>query len=425
MRVFVQLHLRIVMLVVVPVLDAVRVAMDVRVAKMRVTMRSLLRDLAPTPYRDPAAECNERRARDDRYRAAETQRKRGAGYPNDRGKDECRNRVPQTGKRSRARRPVQTPSALAGEQCDWRPMIRNHSVQHADHNNRKNQNPRLIRHENDLRVPARYHSHRMLAVFLAAALLGATPLPAPSPRPTSTPPPEDQCRGTVSLLAELNRPTIGFSTCTIEPNTIVLEEGYQAEQLRTQSLAQYQGFERFGVTQSLEFDAVGPVFNWLSTQGTTATGFTDSGVGAKYRLPMRGSLLLALDGLYTTPNGTRSFSTGSSTQTLNLDASTSISKMTGIGTTLALVHTAQSWVFMPSGVLTQQVASNSQLYFEYVAVSNIGAGEGGRAFLDYGFQQLFGPYLELDIERGTTFAPVSGKGFRYFGVGVGLKLPLR
>jgi hypothetical protein len=80
---------------------------------------------------------------------------------------------------------------------------------------------------------------------------------------------------------------------------------------------------------------------------------------------------------------------------------------------------------MPSVVMTQQLWANSQFYLEYVADSNIGNGLGGRAFLDYGLQQLIGPNLELDVEQGRTFTGNAEKSFQYFGAGLGLRVPLR
>jgi hypothetical protein len=228
------------------------------------------------------------------------------------------------------------------------------------------------------------------------------------------------------LLAALNRPTVGYSTCAVERGTAALEEGYQVQQSGSQSLVQYpQGFERFGVRQNVEIDIFGPVFNRLIDRGTATHGFSDAGIGAKYQWPTRGAIAAAVDALYTPPNGTPAFTAGSSMETINLDFAAPIGATAGAGTTLAYVRKAQFTAFMPSLVLTKQIASNSQFYLEYVAVSNIGTGLGGRAFVDYGFQQLFGPNVEIDVEKGSTFTGDPQKSFQYFGAGFGLRIPFQ
>jgi hypothetical protein len=261
-------------------------------------------------------------------------------------------------------------------------------------------------------------------VLIATALLAANASPSPSPLPTSTPG-ADPCRGPSSLLSELNRPTIGFSVCTVEPLSVTFEEGYQVQQSGGQSLVQYQGFVRFGVTSRLEVDANGLLFNRLAGRGRVVEGLSDSGIGAKYRFQLSGPVTAAVDALYSTPNGAAAFTAGSSTEALNLDLGTNISATTGAATTLAFVRNARYVAFMPSVVVTHQVASHSQVYLEYVAQSDIGNGLGGRSFLDYGFQQLLGPNLELDVERGSTFTGDRAKAFRYFGAGFGVKFPFR
>ena len=414
-----------VVLVPMPVFETVRVPVHVRVAEVRVIVTAVMRDLAPAGDRNPSSERNQGNARPDVECVSEAGGKYGARYPNDGCEQERRDGVAQASDGGGACRAPRTPPALPRKQRDRRPVIGDHRVQHADGDHRQNQKQRLTRHTEDLRSQGLYHSHAVVAFVLSVALLGADPSPPPIPQPSNTPAPANPCRGRSSLLAQLNRPTIGFSACAVDAQTVVLEEGYQVEQLHAQTLVQYlQGFERFGVTQNLEIDAVGPLFNRSTTQGRTSQGISDWGVGAKYQFPLRGSVTAAIDALYTTPNGAAAFTAGSSTQTLNIDAGTSISGKLGAATTLALVRNAQFSAFMPSVVLTQQIASNSQLYFEYVADSNIGPGMGARAFLDYGFQQLIGPDIEVDVEQGSTFAPVSGKGFRYFGVGFGLRLPI-
>jgi hypothetical protein len=270
----------------------------------------------------------------------------------------------------------------------------------------------------------------MIALLIASALLHGTPSPVQTPRPSSTP---DPCAGPAALLAALNRPTVGFSPCAVAAGKVLLEEGYQLQRgPGTERTAQYpQGFERVGIGSGWEIDALGPAFNVVADHGMTAAGLSDAGIGFKFRIPIRPALTLAVDGLYTTPNGSREFTAGASTETINADASYPLSPSVGIGTTLAFSSTAGTvggirkryTVFEPSVVLTKQIGTPLQVYAEYVAAGNPDAGIGGRAFVDYGFQRLFGQNFEIDVEEGSTFSRDPAKRFNYFGAGFGLLLP--
>ncbi len=265
---------------------------------------------------------------------------------------------------------------------------------------------------------------------LGAVLLASAPAEAPRPSPTPSPASSNPCRGPSALLAMLNRPTIGYSTCAVRDGRSVLEEGYQNTALGDgRALVQFpQGFERFGVGGGWEIDAFGPAYNAIAGDAR-AQGLSDWGGGFKYQLPMRDALQLAVDGLYTPPNGTAAFSAGGASAIVNLDAAYPISPVFGIGTTLAIERTAarepgglmRYTVFQPSIVLTAATPA-SQLYFEYVASSNVGPGLGGRAFVDYGIQQLIGARVELDAEVGSTFTANRALRFHYLGVGIGLEL---
>lgn len=215
----------------------------------------------------------------------------------------------------------------------------------------------------------------------------SAPLSSPSPTPQA---PDDPCGGNARLLATLNRPTIGYSSCAVPAGSIVFEEGYQVQQqgsgATVSSGVQYpQSFTRIGIKKRFEVDIIGPYFNKLTTPdgkgGTIRShGYQDSGLGIKYELIPKGRYTIAVDGLYTPPNGSADYTAGGATQTANLNVAFAATPTLGIATTLAYSSTSgfksdgkpsSFSVLMPSAVVTRQLPGFYQLYAEYVYVSKL------------------------------------------------------
>ena len=289
---------------------------------------------------------------------------------------------------------------------------------------------------------------RRIAIALLAAGLAymalpafaqtAHPSPAPSPSPIADPNP---CGGPSGLLAVLDRPTIGFSACAVAPGTTLFELGYQNEVGGSGGNAfvqtQYpQNFLRVGVAPRVELDLIGP--NEVRQRSLKPTapdsvtnGAFDSGLGAKYEFPQRGAATFAIDGLYTAPSGSPDFTAGNASYTLNLDIAYPLTPNTGIGTTLGFTSTggfatngahARYGAFLPSVVVTESLPHDYQPYFEYVYASRLSPSVGGRAYIDYGIQKLFGSRTEVDVELGHALSAKPSLKFNYIGVGLGLEL---
>ncbi len=265
-----------------------------------------------------------------------------------------------------------------------------------------------------------------------------TPAPGPS-AVVRAEPTNDPCGGSTRLLASLDRPTIGFSTCVAPVGSAILEEGYQ---LNTQggpaesvSATYPQGFQRFGLVPRLEIDLVGPTFNRLRSDSGLSSGFSDLGIGFKYAFQQKTKVQWAIDGLLTAATGASGFTAGGPTEQLNLDIAYPLSANVGIGTTIGFASTSGAPVnsttgttaaysrygaVIPSIVITDQITHATQFYAEYVNPTKIAPDLGGRAYTDFGVQQLFNQYVEIDAEYGIDFTPIQGSRYRYIGVGLGL-----
>ncbi|MHB8703914.1 MAG: transporter family protein [Candidatus Tyrphobacter sp.] len=266
----------------------------------------------------------------------------------------------------------------------------------------------------------------MIAVVALSSILATAATPAQTPTP-------DPCAG---LLAELNRPTVGYSPCAAERGTVVAELGYQNTQIgpsrsRTTQIQIAQGFIRYGVTPRFELDLVGPNDVLQRNAVGSTAGFTDTGIGFKYELPPASRWEIGFDGLYSTPNGARTLTAGNATYTANADVSYNLTPATSIGSTLSFAATggssaagvhAKYGTFTPSLLVLQQIDVATQAYVEYVDVSRLAPDAGNRAFMDVGIQRLLGDRLELDVEYGHALTGDPTLRFNYVGAGFGLLL---
>lgn len=254
----------------------------------------------------------------------------------------------------------------------------------------------------------------------------AVPLPAPAVAQS------DSCGGLhTDLLAALNRPTIGFSTCAVKPRDVVAEFGYTNERFGSGDAdAVYpQSFVRYGVTPGWEVDVFAPLYADAMSAGAHRFGALDSGVGFKYQLPTAGKTQLAVDGLYAFANGARTFSAGRPTATINLDAGRSLTGTLSVGATLGYTSTGGQRIdgsngpyraWLPSGVVVKQLSPVTQLYAEAYGATRIRPDGGSRFALNGGVQTLVGPRFELDAEIGRTVTDLDRS--HYLGLGFGVRL---
>jgi len=281
----------------------------------------------------------------------------------------------------------------------------------------------------------------------------SSPLPSAPPVP-ATPLEQaaqtsDPCGGQTRLLATLNRPTVGYSVCAVPQSSIVLEAGYQlTSQFDGKSVAASypQGFERLGVLDRLEVDVVGPSYNRVHSGNSVSTGYSDLGIGTKYEFRPGGKVAYAIDALFLPPDGDPGFSSGGTTEQLDVDVSYPLTAKVGIATTLAGVSTygiptslvgaggaigvstragapTRYQFFLPSAVLTFATVPSLQFYAEAVGQTRIAPGAGGRLYFDGGVQKLLGTNVEVDAEYGRAVGPIVDGRFQYLGAGLGVRIP--
>lgn len=225
-------------------------------------------------------------------------------------------------------------------------------------------------------------------------ILGLLTTPAPSPSPAA-----DPCAagGRTSLLAAMDRPTIGFSACAVRQGESVVEAGYQNASGAAPGAQYPQALLRVGFAPNWEAD-VAP-----AGHGTAQTAY-----GAKWEASHGAQDALAFD-LLSAPGSA----------TINLDYSRTLSAVLGTGVTVGVQRGASVTALLPSAVLTAQFNARSQAYAEAFAQMPSGAHAGSLFGVDAGVQYLIAPSVELDLELGRT---ATGRAkSAYIGTGFGVR----
>lgn len=261
----------------------------------------------------------------------------------------------------------------------------------------------------------------MLLALLLLAQARPTPTPAASPAATYC----TQASGQTNIFSALNRPTIGYSPCPMQPRETLLELGYGNQNDGAgRAVTLPQGFLRFGAGKDAELDFIGPA--WERTTNPRASGFQDSGIGAKIALARSGSSALGADVLLTYPSGSPDFTVGAPAQTLNLDYAASLSSHLGVAATLGATRThglaTDGTVdgfesLLPSVSLSEQANANAQVFAEAYAQSRTRPDGGALFGLDGGAQLLLAPHTEFDVEAGRTRTDRQSAHFYGFGFG--------
>lgn len=254
-----------------------------------------------------------------------------------------------------------------------------------------------------------------IVLIFCALLASPSPSPAPAGRQAA-----DPClsEGHTSLLAALNRPTLGFSACAVKPRDIVAEMGYQNASGGAAQVQVPQGFLRAGITPGIEADLIGPAFLRNRAPGAK-WGSADSGLGMKWEFAHDAAGASAVDVLYTAPTGSPAYTAGVPILTVNVDYSLALSRQFGVGATIGQSRAAFSST-TPSMVLTDQFNARAQIYAEAFAQSRTRPDGGALGGLDAGLQLLLGAQFEVDIEAGRTIT--DRVRTKYVGAGVGARL---
>lgn len=242
---------------------------------------------------------------------------------------------------------------------------------------------------------------------------------------------DDPCGGTSSLLAILDRPTVGDSACVVPEKNVVLELGIQRVRYRDGSSginfpeAQF----RFGMAGNNELVLLLPNYTRQTSGDVVTSGPGATVVGIKHGLGYTGKWLGAVESLVTIASGNSTFGSRGTGVAFNGIVSysptddTSLSVMLGVTSqTLPRLAGGSRYTSVnPDFVGTWAMTERLQLYGEIYGQSRTGPGQGAGWNADGGVQYLFTPNVEVDVEVGSRLAGNLGGFSHYVGIGLGVK----
>jgi hypothetical protein len=255
----------------------------------------------------------------------------------------------------------------------------------------------------------------------------ASPIPSPSAVSSSAPSryfpalgSNDPC---TSLSAIVTRPTVSNSVCTVRPNHVLVETGYQNTTASGggNSVLYPQTLIRVGTAvPALELDFAPPSAARTNTGGVT-TGTTDAGAGLKYVFGYTPKFNYGGQIFITAPTGLNGFSAGGAQTTYALQAGytlTPVFSVTGVAQMASLSNGAARWSsFIPSLVLSASLPNSTGLFAEVARFSHAaGPGTPTRTQYILGAYRDLGQRLQLDASVGISPTVSTGR-YHYVSVG--------
>lgn len=242
----------------------------------------------------------------------------------------------------------------------------------------------------------------------------------------SAEPIDNPCAG---LLSIVDRPTVGDSACVVPYKHIVLELGYQYQQL-SQGAGQQQNFPeaefRLGLPANNEFVFLPP--NYI--RQSMSSGYTASTVGLKHQIGYNQHWLGAVEALVTLPSGSNNFGSDGTGAAFNgilsytFNPQFNLTFMFG-GSSQTLSRNdggARFTSVNPDVVFTWTPKDKIDFYAEVYGQSKTGPDQGSGFNFDGGVVYLLFKNVAVDLEFGQRISGTLGGFNHYVGTGMAIQL---
>jgi hypothetical protein len=265
-------------------------------------------------------------------------------------------------------------------------------------------------------------------LFSVALIFGGNQVYAHDPQPQASPsaatPPNpivgpalglnDPC---TTLSEIVTRPSQTTSVCTVRPNHVLIETGYQNTTFdSTSSTVQYpQALVRIGTTiPGLELDVAPASVARTNAGGSTIAGTTDFGAGIKYVIGYTPKLNYGANVLLTAPTGSSSFSAGGTNALYNLNYGYTISPIFSLAGTFGLLSQTngiQRWsTFSPSLMLMASLPNATTVGAEIATFTNaVAPGSAARIQYLVDLSRAINQRVQVDVEMTRSPTSLTGR----------------
>lgn len=240
------------------------------------------------------------------------------------------------------------------------------------------------------------------------------------------------CVGKYSMLSIIDRPSVGYSPCTVPTNNLYIESGY--DYINTISSGYLYSLPqtemRFGIINNTEIDFFPP--NYYELSSPSAKGFGSTSLGLKHIFYFDSHQIITVQGYITPPSGNQYFGSAQTSFLLNgiysynFDSGFNIVGTLGVAANAppAVLPTKTYYTFNPIIDLGLPITKTIGGYLEVYSQSKTAINRGWGVSVDGGLIFLVKKNLTFDISAGQRIIGYLDQTTHYFGAGLVLSLGL-
>lgn len=234
------------------------------------------------------------------------------------------------------------------------------------------------------------------------------------------------CTDDNTLMALIDRPSVGFSPCTVANKRIFIESGYDYQKIipigNGYSLPQTE--IRIGTINNTEIDIFPS--SYQTQTAPKQSGFNDNSIGIKHVLFFNKNQLFTVQGYVTPPSGNQYFGTTNTSYLLNAIYNYNFDSGLGVYTTVGFASnssppispTKNFYSFNPIIDIGWSFGDKLSAYLEFYSESKTAIDQGWGVSMDGGFIFLTAKNVTLDVSAGQRICGFLDNIDHYFGAGI-------
>ena len=248
--------------------------------------------------------------------------------------------------------------------------------------------------------------------------------------PAQTVPPS--CLGDTNMINIIDRPSVGYSPCTVGNKTLYIESGFSYQKFTPSGYGHNlpQTEMRFGILENTEIDFFPP--NYLEQNNSSQSGFSPTSLGLKSILYFDSHQIVTAQGYVTPPSGSPSFGTVNTSYLINgiyaynFDSGFSVFTTLGVAANAAAPSYPQKnyYTFNPLIDIGLPITQKISGYLEVFSQSRTAIDQGWGVSMDGGLLFLVDKHLTLDVSAGQRISGYLGAVDHYYGAGFVIALGL-
>lgn len=234
------------------------------------------------------------------------------------------------------------------------------------------------------------------------------------------------------MLSIIDRPSVGYSPCSVPNKTLYIESGYAYQLLTPSGYAHNlpQTEMRFGIINNTEIEFFPP--NYYELNSPSLSGYGATSLGLKHILFFDTHQIVTVQGYVTPPSGNQYFGTVNTGFLLNGIYGYNFDSGVGIAVTLGwaanaappIVPAKDFYTFNPIIDIGLPITEQLAAYIEVFSQSKTALNQGWGVSMDGGLILLAQNNITLDISAGQRISGALGSVDHYFGAGFVIALGL-